>query len=72
MTLDAGSRVDSARLVMTADNEFVCCVNGRRVGSGDNFNQAYAMNVASALEAGREPDRRAMPRTRPTRRIRPA
>jgi hypothetical protein len=39
--LASRSRIASARLVMTADNEFVCYVNGRRVGAGDNFNQAY-------------------------------
>ena len=52
VTLPADSRIASARMLMTADNEFVCYVNGRRVGSGDNFNQAYGMNVASALKPG--------------------
>ena len=52
VTLDAGSRIVSARLVMTADNDFVCYINGRRVGNGDNFSQAYTMNVASALKPG--------------------
>ena len=52
VTLPPGSRIASARLVMTADNEFVCYVNGRRVGAGDDFHQAYAMNVASALKPG--------------------
>lgn len=52
VTLDAGSRIVSARLVMTADNDFVCYINGRRVGNGDNFNQGYTMNVASALKPG--------------------
>ena len=45
-------RVASARLLMTADNEFVCYVNGRRVGAGDNFTQAHEMNIASALKPG--------------------
>ncbi len=52
VTLPPGSRVASARLVMTADNEFVCYINGRRVGAGDNFKQAYFMHVASALKPG--------------------
>ena len=52
VTLDAGSRIVSARLVMTADNEFVCYVNGRRVGKGNNFKQAYTMDVAAALKPG--------------------
>ena len=37
---------------MTADNDFVCYVNGRQVGTGDNFKQAYVMDVASALKPG--------------------
>jgi hypothetical protein len=52
LTLDAGSRIASARMTMTADNEFVCYVNGRRVGTGDDLKQAYVMNVASALKPG--------------------
>ena len=43
---------------MTADNEFVCYVNGRRVGKGNDFNRAYTMNVAAALKPGDESDRR--------------
>jgi hypothetical protein len=52
VTLDPGCRIASARLVMTADNEFVCFINGRRVGAGNNFKQAYAMDVAAALQPG--------------------
>jgi hypothetical protein len=52
VTLPADGRVASARLAMTVDNEFICYVNGRRVGSGDNFTQAYVMDVASALKPG--------------------
>ena len=52
LTLDAGSRIASAWMVMTADNEFVCYLNGHRMGTGDNFKQAHQMNVASALKPG--------------------
>ncbi|MGA2032904.1 MAG: glycosyl hydrolase [Thermoguttaceae bacterium] len=52
VTLEAGSRIASAQLTMTADNEFVCYVNGRRVGAGNDWARAYAMNVASALKPG--------------------
>jgi len=52
VTLDAGRPIASARLVMTADNSFECWVNGRRVGAGDNFTQAYILNVASAIRPG--------------------
>ncbi len=52
VTLEAGSRIASAQLVMTADNEFICFINGRRVGAGNDFHQAYTMNVAAALQSG--------------------
>jgi hypothetical protein len=52
VTLEAGSRIASARLLMTADNAFECYVNGRQVGTGDNFKQGYVMDVASALRPG--------------------
>jgi hypothetical protein len=52
VSLPADSPIASARMLMTADNEFVCYVNGRQVGSGDNFTQAYGMNVTSALKPG--------------------
>ncbi len=52
VTLDAGSRIASARLLMTADNEFECWVNGRKVGQGDHFQRAYAMSVGHLLKAG--------------------
>ncbi len=34
---ESGSEIESARLVMTADNEFEAWVNGRRAGGGDDF-----------------------------------
>jgi hypothetical protein len=49
---DAGSGIDSARLVMTADNSFECWVNGKRAGSGDNFARTYLMNIAPLLKPG--------------------
>ena len=52
VTLPPGSRIASARLAMTADNEFIGYINGRRVGAGDNFGLAYVMDVASALKPG--------------------
>jgi hypothetical protein len=52
VTLEAGSRIASARLLMTADNAFECYVNGRQVGTGDSFKQGYVMDVASALKPG--------------------
>lgn len=52
VTLDDDSRIQSARLAMTADNAFECWVNGRRVGAGDRFDRLYLMNVAPALKPG--------------------
>jgi hypothetical protein len=52
LTLEAGSPVASATLVMTADNSFECWVNGRRVGAGDTFTRSYAMNLTSLLRPG--------------------
>ncbi|OHB65795.1 MAG: hypothetical protein A2V70_04145 [Planctomycetes bacterium RBG_13_63_9] len=52
VTLEEDSRIESARLAMTADNSFECWVNGRRVGTGDRFEQVYVMNVAPALKPG--------------------
>ena len=52
VTLDAGSKVASARLLMTADNEFDCWVNGRKAGHGDRFQQAHAMSVGHLLKPG--------------------
>jgi hypothetical protein len=52
VVLEAADHIESARLVMTADNSFECSVNGQRVGAGDNFHQAYVMDVASVLKPG--------------------
>jgi len=52
VTLDRDVRVESARLVMTADNAFKCWINGHRVGEGNRYHQAYVMDVASALKPG--------------------
>lgn len=52
VTLEPGGKVASARLVMTADNEFTCWVNGRTTGHGDRFQHAYGMNVGHLLKPG--------------------
>jgi hypothetical protein len=53
LTVDAGSPIAAARLVMTADNSFECWINGQQAGAGDSFNRTSVMNVASLLKAGR-------------------
>jgi hypothetical protein len=52
VTVDAASPIESARLVMTADNAFECWINGRRAGEGDNFARTYSFPVGSLLKPG--------------------
>ena len=42
-TIAAGRAIATAKLVMTADNTFECWINGRRAGSGDQFQQDQAV-----------------------------
>jgi hypothetical protein len=44
--------IESARLLLTADNSFECWVNGQRAGGGDQFTRGYAMNIESLLKRG--------------------
>lgn len=44
--------IESARLVVTADNSFECWINGQRAGKGENFHQGYTLNVAALLKPG--------------------
>ena len=48
----AGPGFESARMVMTADNEFEFWVNGRRAGAGDDFTHTYVMDCARLLKPG--------------------
>jgi len=50
--LDAGSHLASARLEMTADNEFHCWVNGRSAGSGTAWERVYSREVTALLKPG--------------------
>jgi hypothetical protein len=52
LSLDGGAEVESARLVMTADNEFEAWVNGRRAGGGDDFTHTYVMDCTRLLLPG--------------------
>ena len=51
-TLDRAKRVLSARLEMTADNEFKCWVNGRAAGSGNAWEHVYTRDVTALLQPG--------------------
>lgn len=44
--------VASAHLAMTADNRFVCWINGQRAGGSSDFTQAYGMNVTTLVQLG--------------------
>jgi hypothetical protein len=52
VTLEGGTEIESARVVMTADNEFDLSVNGRRAGAGEDFTHAYVMDCARLLAPG--------------------
>ncbi|MGQ9607099.1 MAG: glycosyl hydrolase [Thermogutta sp.] len=53
LELPPDTKLASAWLVMTADNEFECRVNGVRVGRGSDFRRPYRMNVTRMLRPGR-------------------
>ena len=52
LTLEGGGEIESARMVMTADNEFELWVNGARAGSGDNFTHTYVLDCTRLLVPG--------------------
>jgi hypothetical protein len=52
LTLDGRAEIESARMVMTADNEFELWVNGRRAGGGDDFTHTYLVDCMSLLKSG--------------------
>ncbi len=51
-TVNDTASVQSARVFMTADNSFECWVNGRRVGTGDNFHLAGMFDIKPLLRSG--------------------
>ncbi len=50
--IGAGRAVQSARVFMTADNNFELLVNGQAVGGGGNFHVVQVMDAAPALKPG--------------------
>ncbi|NLH16470.1 MAG: hypothetical protein GX455_07825 [Phycisphaerae bacterium] len=50
--LNPNRRIQSAQIVMTADNRFELWVNGQRAGTGDNFHETYEFDVTSLLQPG--------------------
>jgi hypothetical protein len=51
-TVNVAGALVSARIVMTADNTFVCLVNGQPACSGSQFKRGYGANVESLLKPG--------------------
>ena len=51
--IDSSAELDSAHLLLTADNSFECWVNGKAAGSGDDFTRLYQRNIAALLHPGR-------------------
>ena len=52
VTLDKDTPIQSAQVVMTADNAFTLYVNGRLAGAGDDFQRLYPMDVTSLVQSG--------------------
>ncbi len=50
--VDASRRIESAQLVMSADNTFECFLNGHAVSNGRRFQVATRRNVAASLTPG--------------------
>ncbi len=44
--------VQAAKLTITADNQFTCWLNGRPVGSGNDYQRLYSFGVTALLRPG--------------------
>jgi len=53
LDLPEGSKIAAASLTMTADNSFVLYVNGREVGTSDNWTEPATYDLAESLHEGR-------------------
>jgi len=51
-TLEGNTQVESATILLTADNAFELQVNGKSVGQGESFKQFYAFDLTKDLKAG--------------------
>jgi alpha-L-rhamnosidase len=52
LNLEDVAGLESARMVMTADNEFELWVNGARVGRGDDWSHTYVLDCKRRLKTG--------------------
>ncbi|NLC58588.1 MAG: family 78 glycoside hydrolase catalytic domain [Armatimonadetes bacterium] len=53
LTVPAGSRIESARAHLSADNEYTLFINGRRIGQDSAWETVESHDVAAALRPGR-------------------
>ncbi|MCC6490603.1 MAG: hypothetical protein IT364_24165 [Candidatus Hydrogenedentes bacterium] len=51
-TVPSDAAIQSARMVVTADNSFSLYVNGAPAGSGSNLNELFALDLATYLQPG--------------------
>lgn len=51
-TVEPRQPVESARLVMTADNAFTCWINGRQAVSGDDFTRTFTSDITPLVKPG--------------------
>lgn len=52
VNLERSAKIESARVLMTADNAFTLFVNGTEAGQGSSFHETYSMDVATLLRPG--------------------
>ncbi len=51
-SFSVGGEVKSAKLVMTADNEFIAWIGGQKAGAGDTHTHAFTFDVTSLVKPG--------------------
>lgn len=51
-TMNPNDRIESAQLMLTADNTFELRVNEKWIGQGDNFKQLYVFNLTGLFTEG--------------------
>ena len=51
--VERSARLDSAHLVLTADNSFKCWIDGRIAGSGEDFTRLYDLDITRLLHPGK-------------------
>src|SRR5262245_50802127 len=52
-TLELKGAITAASIEITADNHFVVWINGKQIGSGDEWQQLHKFDVAKSLQTGK-------------------